>query len=79
VGGVVLAHVEVDAAPLAVSIWAVMLVGGGVPPRRMTWVSRTALSTSCAKPLDDDGGNLVLGEIAGAVASPLDERPEFIA
>ncbi|OGL09418.1 MAG: hypothetical protein A3I14_14740 [Candidatus Rokubacteria bacterium RIFCSPLOWO2_02_FULL_73_56] len=47
-------------------------------PLRMTCVSRTALSTRRPEPLSDDGGDLVLRQVARALARPLDQGPQLV-
>jgi hypothetical protein len=44
-------------------------------PLRMIWVSRTA---GRPETLGDDGGDLVLGEVAGALAGTFDEGAKLV-
>jgi hypothetical protein len=46
-------------------------------PLGMIWVSRTAVSTGRPEPLGDDGGDLVLGEVACPMAGALDQSPQL--
>ena len=41
-------------------------------------MSRAALSTRRPEPLGDDGGDLVLRQVARALASPLDQGPLLV-
>lgn len=47
-------------------------------PLRMIWVSRTAVSMGRPEPLGDDGGNLVLREIARPLAGTFDQGPQLV-